>query len=469
MSVARNERVWVRIEEPGGAGLELAVDRSRPGPVITGARSGGTFLGFDRGAVFEADTGDGTPLAAVVALPASSAAGCWVEATVRDVLADGSGRTVLVTALPGHALPVEPLIRVAARMPEGRLRGPEEARAVVRRANERFRRRRARGRMPMRPAWLPIDLETRQVTGADIASAAERDLGRLPPRFVRGLTGLLDPEERILATVERPPEAGGGLLAWRRQRDRRAALLMLTDRQLLWLVDHVAPSRYLLDWGVDAQLLPIERLRDLRLRFGAEAGSAPTGLLVRTDAGESAFPLPADLEPEARALGEVLARFLPREGVGAVRRRYPVEAIPFDPEPAQRFGQGDEAVGRVAGLAASAAATPLAAFYAPRRERVKQSVAVVVTEREILADVAGRGRPAGDGTVVRVPLETLRLVSLALSPLMGRVELHAGGTPLRFSYPSPLSEPATAFVRTCRRAWANVATAPGPGIADFSG
>ncbi len=456
MTSVRNERVWILIEEPGGAGLELVNDRRHPGPVVTGARSGGTFLGFDRGAVFEADTGDGTPLPAVVALPSSAAAGCWVEGEVRGLLTDGGGRSVLVTALPGHPLPIEPLIRVAARMPDGALRGPGEARALVRRANERFRRRRARGRQPTRPAWLPMDLETREVTGASIASAAERDLGRLPPRFVRGLTGLLDPDERILATVERPADAGGGLLAWRRQRDRRAALLLLTDRQVLWLVDHVAPSRYLLDWGVDAELLPIERLRDLRVRFGADAGSAPPGLLVRTDAGQTEFPLPADLEPEARALGDVLARFLPAEGAAAVRRRYPIEPAPFDPEPAQRFKQGDEAVGRIAGLAAAASGTPLAAFYSPRRERVKQSLAVIVTPDEVLADPGGQQ--------IRIPLERLRLMGLTLSPLIGRVELHAGGNPLRFSYPSPISEAATAFVRTCRRAWANVTLPGGPDL-----
>jgi hypothetical protein len=462
MSAVRNERVWVLIEEAGGAGLELGLDRARPGPVITGARSGGTFLGFDRGAVFEADTGDGSPLPAVVALPASAAAGCWVEAEVCNLLVDGSGRAVLVTALPGQALPVEPLIRVAARMPDGTLRGPQEARAEVRRANERFRRRRARGRSPMRPAWLPLDLDTRQVTGADIASAAERDLARLPPRFVRGLAGLLDPDERILASVERPPESGGGLLGWRRQRDRRAALLLLTDRQVLWLVDHVPPSRYLLDWGVDAELLPIERLHDLRLEFGPEARRERSGLLVRTDAGETAFPLPADVEPEARALGQVLERFLPREGAGAVRRRYAVEPVPFDPEPAQRFGQGDEAVGRVAALAATAASAPIAAFYAPRRERVRQSVAVLVTAREVLADVAAAGRGGREAAVVRIPLERLRLMSLALSPLVGRVELHAGGAPLRFTYPSPISESAMRFVRMLRRTWANAALAPAP-------
>jgi hypothetical protein len=442
----RESRVWVTIEEATGPGLELAVDRSRPGPVLIGSRGGGTFLGFDRGAVHETDGGDGTPLAAVVALPSSAAAGCWLEARVCGVMTDGASRAVLVTALPGHPVPIEPIIRVAAHMPAGELRGVEEAMTVVRRARERFRRRRAAGRGPLRPAWLPIDLETRATAGGSIASSAERGLRHLPPRFVRGLSGLLDADERILASVERPPDTSGGILAWRRARDRRAALLVLTDRQILWLVDHVAPSRYLLDWGVDAELLPLERLVDLSIRFG-DRPAAATGLGLRTDAGETIFALAAELEPEARAFALLLSRFLPGEAQGVVRRRYPIEPRPFDPEPASRFGQGDEAARRVASLGAHGSAEPIAAFFAPRRERVKRSIAVILTPNELLAESGGE--------VTQLSLPAVRLLGVALSPLAGRVELHGGGGPLRFTYPSPLSGAATDFVRTCRRAWAN--------------
>ncbi len=445
-------RIWVKIEEAAGPGLELAVDRARPGPVVTGVRQGGSFLGMDRGAVFETDTGAGSPLPAVVALPASSAAGCWVEAEPCDLLTDGD-RAVIVATLPGHPLPSPPLVRVAARMPEGTFGGRATALGAIDRANEQFRRRRAAGRRPARPAWLPVDVETRQVVGASIASAAERDLTRLPQRFVRGLTGLLDPDERILASIERPPEAPGGLLSWRRARDRRAALLLLTDREVLWLVDHVPPGRYLLDWGVDAELLPIERLRDLRLRFDRN-DRRPSGLVVRTDAGEAAFPLPPDLEPEARSMAEVMARFIPNGHDRAVLRRYTVKPAGFDPEPAQRFGQGDEAAARVAALVTIAGEQPLAAFYAPRRERVKRSVAAIVTTNEILLD-------AGSDPV-RVNLQALRVMSLALSPLIGRIELHgASGRPQGLTYPAPLSEGATAFIRACRRAWANAGSAAG--------
>ena len=441
-------RVWVTVEEPAGAGLDLALVRGRPGPVVTAARTGGTFLGLDRGAVFETDTGKGSPLPAVVALPTSAAAGCWIEAEICDLLTDEAGRAVLVTSLPGHPLPVAPLVRVAARMPDGRFAGAELAAATVRRANEQFRRNRAAGRHPKQPAWLPLDPGTRQMVGASIASSAERGLSRLPPRFLRGLRGLLDDDERILASIERPPVTNGGLFGWRHARDRRAALLILTDRQVLWLVDHVPPSRYLLDWGVDAELVPVERLRDLRMRFGADVPR--TGLDLATDAGEVHLALPADLEPQATDFATLLARFIPSDSDGTVLRRYPVRETAFDLEAVQRFGQADEAMLRVAALAQLAGADALATFYSPRRERVRRSVAVIVTVSEILVDTSG-------APTVRIPLHSLRLMALAMSPLVGRLELLFARGREAFTYPAPMATSTTAFVRTLRRAWANAA------------
>lgn len=433
-------RAWFRIEEAAGPGLDLTLQHGRFGPVIIGARPGGSFLGLDRAVVADTDTGDGTLLAAVVALPTSSSAGCWLEAEVCGALLGQAGQTVIVATLPGHARPALPLVRVVARNPEAELVDASAAAKLVRRARERYRRRVAEGRRTGRPAWLPVDVETREVTGASIASDAELGLSRLPTRFVRGLKDLLDEDERILATVERPAEQDWGLLAWRRQRDRRAALLVLTDRQLLWVVDHVAPDRYLLDWGVDAELVPLERLVAARV--------FRNGLQVRTGAGEIVFSLPADLHGDVEALGTVLEPFLPQASSSAVRRRYPVEPIEFDAEPAERHRQGAEATERIENLRRLAEPVPLlAAFYAPRRERVKQSVAVALTVNEVLMDAGGPPK--------RMPLVTVQAISLALSPLIGRIELRTAGGPARFSYPSPLSEQASAFIRLLRRAWGN--------------
>lgn len=442
-------RAWLAVEEPGGPGLEVAQVSGRPGPVITGARRGGGWLGLDRAVVIETDTGEGTLLPAVVALPTSSSAGALVEADICGVLTSDAGSPVVVGTLPGHPLPAVPLIRVAARRPDGVLADSQEAEVIIRNARERFRRRRAAGRGTGRAAWLPIDLSDRGGAGAAVASRAEEGLRRLPPRFVRGLSGLLDDDERILASLERPPQEANALLSWRRARDRRAALLLLTDRQLIWMVDHVKPSRYLLDWGVDAEILPLERLLNAGLRdVPGPGGRGRSGLAVETPAGGVTFPLPMDLRPEAVAFAELLRRFLPDESGTAIRRRYDTEPVPFDVEPAARFRQEDEALRRVELLRELVAPEPLlAAFYAPRRETVKRSVAMAITATEVVVH--------RDTASERVPLAALTAIGLALSPLVGRVELRTSGSRTAFTYPATIADQATALLRLLRRAWAN--------------
>jgi hypothetical protein len=442
-------RAWLSVEEPGGPGLDVAWVSGRQGPVVTGARGGGGWLGLDRAVLAETDTGEGSLLPAVVALPASASAGVLVEADICGVLLSDLDSPVVVCTLPGHPLPALPLVRVAARRPDGILADRREAGVIIRNARERYRRRRAAGRGTGRAAWLPIDLGERGGAGNAVASRAEEGLRRLPPRFVRGLAGLLDDDERILASLERPPEEGSGLLAWRRARDRRAALLLLTDRQLLWMVDHAKPSRYLLDWGVDAVILPVERLLNAGLRDARLAGGRDrTGLVVETPAGGLAFPLPMDLRPEAVAFSELVRRFLPDEAGSAIRRRYHVEPLPFNAEPAARFRQEGEARRRVEQLREQLAPAPLlAAFYAPRRETVRRSVVVVVTATEVVVEREARTE--------RLPLAALTAVGLALSPLVGRVELRTAASRSTFTYPAPIADHATAVLRLLRHAWAN--------------
>jgi hypothetical protein len=200
---------------------------------------------------------------------------------------------------------------------------------------------------------------------------------------------------------------------------------------------------------VDAELVSLERLVASRtLLSGGRSGGFRVSLEIQTDAGEVAFALPTDLQAEVEALNEVIKLFLPQANAGAVRRRYPLEPIEFDAEPADRYQQGTEATERIANLQRLAEPGPvLAAFYAPRRERVKQSVAVALTASEVLVD--------GGGPPKRLPLVTVQSISLAMSPLLGRVVLRTAGGSARFSYPSPLSEQAAAFIRLLRRAWAN--------------
>lgn len=434
--------VWLKIEEPGGPGLDLRWEADR-GLVVEGVRPDHGWLGFDRAVVAETDAGDGSSLPAVVALPFSAPAGSSVRATLIGAFREGH-RTVIAARHPQQARPISELLRVAARVGQNARELDEAAaREEVRRARDRYLRRRAAGRRTDRPAWLPVGLGAGRVVGAG-QSAAERGLAALPPRFVRGLRDLLDDDERILAAAEREADERVGILPVRRPwsgRDRRAALLVLTDRQLLWLVDHVEPDRYLLDWGVDASLLPLEAIRGLQT---GEDG----GITVDVGGHPARFGLRPDAARELDHLVRRLGRFTAPEEPGAVRRHYPIEATELDLDTLEPFHQVAEAGDRLAALRATAGRPLLASFYAPRRERVRHAVAVALTHETVLVD---------DGRQCReLPLGTLRPVRLAISPLIGRIELQAGERRARFSYPAPLSPGATAFVRQLRRAWANV-------------
>lgn len=428
--------LWLRVDDPGGPGLNLAWD-ARRGIVLSGVRPTGSWLGLDRASVDATDDGEGSGLPAVVAIPYSAPPGCWVRAELSGALIDGE-RTVIVACLRGHPLPVAALVEVAARVgPTARWAAVPEAERIMRRARERYRRQRARGRRTDRPAWLPLGIGTGPAIDAG-QSGAEQGLARVPPRFVRGLADLLDRDERILASVERHPDPDAWPLPWRRH-DQRAAVLVLTDRQLIWLVDHVPPGRQLIDWGVDVTLQPVEAIR------GVDA--TPAELVVHTQAGELSVRLASEERAELDGLVERLAAFIPVTTDGAVRRHYAVEPAALASDLLPLYGQADEARQRVDRLAASAERPLLAAFYAPRRERVRRAMAIGLTDEGILVDDERGCR--------QLSLRQLSSLRMVLSPLVGRVELVAADRSERFSYPHPLSAAAADFVRTVRRAWAN--------------
>ncbi len=460
--------VTLEVEEALGPGLDIIVEhgvaRAR------GPRRGTLWLGLDRAHVAETDAGDGTHLAAVVALPASSFSGCRIVAELLGALTDG-GRRVLVARLRGSPVPPEPLVRTVAqvRQDAGWIDAAGAMRQV-REAHARYRARRAESRIVDGRAWQPgegLDPGTRRFTTPH--SRAEYRLDRLPPRFLRGLEGLLDDDERILYAIERPPAEASLLERVRGARDARAALLVLTDRQLLWLVDHMPPNRYLLDWGVDARLVALEALRDV-----AVAPDARRCVEVRavTSGGSSHFTLPPELRSEALVMVDLLRRFTGSAGTRLPRRRYAVEPLAFDPEGASRFGQAQAACAMVAGLEAELRPEPvLGRFYAPHREHQPEAVAFAFSATRLLLSRAPRrtsgptGGPAETRTA-EVALAALRGISLSLSPLVCRIELEAQGARrqpgerLSLSYPSPLAGQATPVLRLLRRTWAN-ATPPG--------
>lgn len=433
--------VLVEVEQALGPGLDF--ERDVHGRLIARrARAGGPWFGVDRAALCESDDGSGRAVPVLVAVPVSTYAGARIEAVLVGGWREG-GRATLVAAVEGVSVPVRPVLAAVARVgPGAAWIEADEAERIARAAQLRHRERRSHARIVGGRAWdapagTPIEL-ARFTTPH---SAAEYRLSRLPPRFVRGLQDLLDDEERLLYSIERPAILEAGLIDRIRGLDRRAALLALTDRQLLWIVDHVQPDQYLSDWGVDVELIPVERL------LGTEAAEVDgqVDLAIMTTAGERRYRLPAELRPEIEVLRALVARFTPVPGSSRPRRIYELERIPFDEETAARFGQAREA----RELLADALADPdvLAVAYNPRRPGVAERAALCI-RRDAIELLQRRG-------TVRVRLADVAALSITLSPLIARVEVIGSGPRIEVSFPGPFADRVAALLRLARRALAN--------------
>lgn len=438
-------RILVEVERASGPGPVVEFD-DRGHPVVRRFRTGGLWLGFDHGVVLETDDGRGRNLAALVALPASTFPGCRIEAELVGALA-ATDRVVLLAALPGTAMPALGLARAAAAVGDADVLDAAAAAALVRRAEVRYRERVRAGRPTGGRAWAAIGaLPPELARFATPHSPAEYRLAQLPPRIVRGLEGILDDDERILAWVRRPPVAEAGLLdAIRRvgrRLDRREAVLLLTDRQLVWVLDHAEPGQFLVEWGVDVELLALERLAQVR----TEKVGDGIRLVVETDVGGPAggrtYDLPVETAAEVDVLAALLERFTPDGAGSRPVRRYDLVGRPADLEEAERFRQREAASALLE--RAGELGEVLGFLFSPRRPGTREPSALAVFEW-------GAALIAADG-IVRAPAADLAALGLTLSPLVGRLTLAPGPT---LAYPAPFSGTGAAVTRLLRRVVAN--------------
>ncbi len=427
----------VEVSEALGPGLDVeAVDGGSP--VVVRARAAGPFPGVDRGFVVDSDDGSGRAVRALVALPASSWRGCRVQVRWDGIVRDARG-AILVGGVEGFPPAALDVVRAVAGLPGVEMGTAREAARVALEARRRFRERRAARRVVGGHAWAMPDLALEAARYTTAHARRSYALSRLPPRYVRALERLLDPDERVLYAVERP---FGAVAGWRRPRgaDRRGALLVLTDRQVLWAVDHADPDRFLSDWGVDAVCVPVERLRSVSA--GVTGGAAVVRL--ETGAGSSDHRLPAEMAEEARVLAGLAARFTPAAGTALPRRVYPDADGEVEWSRMDAFGEA----AAVRELARAVSAAPIAVLPSPARPGHRRTRAWVL-------DAAGVAA-AGAGTVQRVALGEVHAVGLVLSPLEGRADL-LGRRPLRLDVPAPYADVAAGFARALRR---RLASAP---------
>ncbi len=429
----------VEVEEALGPGVDFERDPAS-GLVARRARPARLWLGFDRAALAESDDGLGRRVPVLVALPASTFRGARIAVELTGAWRGDQG-VILVGSVPGGPSLSPMLARIAGNVDsQATWLDRETAEREARTAYQRFRERRSHARISGGRAWRPSG-----TLGPELArfttphSTAEYSLSRLPPRFLRGLEGLLDDDERVLYWIERPILTDVSLVRRLRERiDRRAALLVLTDRQLLWIVDHAQPDQYLSDWGVDVELLPVERV--------VEAECAPRDgaveLRVGTPAGGRTYQLPAELEEEIRVMRDLLSRFTPSAARSLPRRRYRLDAIAFDADAAARFDQ--ESVARRGYEAAAADGAVSAFLFSPSRPGQRSPAALILRPTAVELDVRDRRRAIGLADVVTI--------NVTLSVLVGRLSVGPG---VAITYPAPLADRGAAFVRLARRALAN--------------
>jgi hypothetical protein len=153
---------------------------------------------------------------------------------------------------------------------------------------------------------------------------AERMVASLPSRFREYVADELLDDERILAFVDRPPfrppgPRWGVLL----RRQLPEGLLIVTDRQILFMVDAIPPGATMVHWGYIARTTAVERISAANVR--TDPGRAVLEVAVQALSGVEHFSVafPPAHGDALREVHSVLARF---SAPGhAVRRLYQQE------------------------------------------------------------------------------------------------------------------------------------------------
>jgi len=122
------------------------------------------------------------------------------------------------------------------------------------------------------PLWQSTTILPTQRFGEGRAhTMAEMSLLRLPLRYQEYVAQVLTHEERILHFVPRPmlQESRGGLLGLLGRRTRHnQGILILTDQQLLWMVDALPPMDTVKGYGYIAKSCVIEHITRVRVVGG---------------------------------------------------------------------------------------------------------------------------------------------------------------------------------------------------------
>jgi inorganic pyrophosphatase len=273
--------VNVRIEEPGGTFNMYTYDHQRGALRLAGVHHRPPS-GVERGAVLNTLGEEDGPLEALIVLASPTSRGCIVEARVVGGVEASTpeGERLYLVGVP-VVDPARAQVRdigelaTAHRQAIGEAAATElqggslcwiscaEAEAVAKEATKAYWENKARlSGVRYAAAWKAQPLSGRSASDdeAEPHTWAEYLVPSLPFRFQKYVEELLLPDERILFFVERPSFVPGGAWGLLRRRKLRQGLLVITDRQVMALLDSLPPDSTMVDWGYIAKASAVERL-----------------------------------------------------------------------------------------------------------------------------------------------------------------------------------------------------------------
>jgi len=274
--------VNVRIEEPGGTFNTYNYDQQRGALRLAGVHRRPSSSGVERGTVLNTLGEDGSPLEALILVASPTSRGCIVEACLVGALevstpeAQGLYLVGVPTVDPARAdirdtselseTERQAIGSVALDLEQASLRWIPlaGAEAVVKEATQAYWQNKAEAESRVRyvAAWKAQPLSGRWASDdqAEPHTWAEYLVPSLPFRFQKYVEELLLPDERILFFIERPSFLPGGVWGMLRRQKLRQGLLVITDRQVMVMLDSLPPDSTMVAWGYIAKASAVERL-----------------------------------------------------------------------------------------------------------------------------------------------------------------------------------------------------------------
>lgn len=338
-----NLLVDIIIEQPHGDANHYIYDPEWECVRLGRVHYAGQRLPADLGALAIGLTPQGTALGVLLVSNVPNYPGAWV--TVRPVglaeVGEGPERVQRVVAV-AEADPYFAHVRELAELPEFRRQalteflqvdGPVRWRdaAAARKAVEAARKaaRMAQvGHLDGRgPAWKAPEFIAAQDVGHSEGIAhtiAEYSLATMPYRYQEYIAPLLLSHERILFFVPRPAMERG---RWGQRERLYEGLLVITDQQILWMVDVLPPQPGMVGYGYLAKVCNLERLDQVDVRLDTDL--ATLEWVMRSGDGHTepiVVVFPAASSGLLRPAVAFLKRFLPQSRDIHPRRLVPLKA-----------------------------------------------------------------------------------------------------------------------------------------------